>query len=429
LQLTIEKMVYGGDGLARLPADEHGPGKAVFVPFVLAGENVEATLVEEKPGFSRAIAAEVLAASDQRIEPLCPYYRRCGGCQYQHTDYEHQLRIKSAILHESLRRIAKLQLDQELRIHRSPPWNYRNRIRIKVQSSPEFSIGFHRFASHELLPVKECPISSPLLNRAVSALWQLGRAADGVRGIELFANADDRQLLVELDCEPGVGENNLQLWLLELQAALPELAGASAVSSDGDPREQRTSPRLAAFGNAELTYRTEAASYRVSAGAFFQVNRHLVGQLVNLITRDQSGTLALDLYSGVGLFARVLARAFAQVIAVESSPISYPDLVHNSPANVKAVRADTEQYLEKAAERLRPDFVVVDPPRNGLGGRVVKRLVDLQSPRIAYVSCDPATLSRDLVALVAAGYRVKEAHLVDLFPQTYHLESVFHLAR
>jgi 23S rRNA (uracil1939-C5)-methyltransferase len=182
-------------------------------------------------------------------------------------------------------------------------------------------------------------------------------------------------------------------------------------------------------GAGELAYQSGDDSYRVSGGAFFQVNRYLTPNLIELVTEALSGQLALDLYAGAGLFAKVLARSFAQVIAVESSPISHQDLIYNSPANVKAVLATTEQYLAKAAKKLRPDLVVADPPRSGLGERVIRSLVDLKAARIVFVSCDPATLSRDLRSLLASGYKVEQAHLVDMFPQTYHLESVFHLIR
>jgi len=141
LLLNIEKLVYGGEGLARLSADEQGSGKAVFVPFILPGESVEAVLREEKPGFARARLERVLTPSPRRIAPQCPYFQRCGGCHYQHTDYEHQLEIKAGVLKENLRRIAKLELNTELNIHPSPPWNYRNRSRFKVQTAPGFAIG------------------------------------------------------------------------------------------------------------------------------------------------------------------------------------------------------------------------------------------------------------------------------------------------
>ena len=159
------------------------------------------------------------------------------------------------------------------------------------------------------------------------------------------------------------------------------------------------------------------------------MNRHLIDELVSIVTAGRSGQTALDLYAGVGLFSAVLKREFERVIAVESSPTSHADLLYNSPTNVKAVCATTEQYLKNVAGKLQPDLVVVDPPRSGLGESVIHALVTLGAPRITYVSCDPATLSRDLARLLQSGYRVEEAHLVDLFPQTYHLESVFHLAR
>ena len=152
-------------------------------------------------------------------------------------------------------------------------------------------------------------------------------------------------------------------------------------------------------------------------------------ELVATVCRQDGGDIALDLYAGVGLFSTFLSRRFAQVIAVESSQTSHLDLLHNSPANVKAVRATTADFLRSAAGKLRPDLVVVDPPRSGLGETVVQSLVGLGAHRMTYISCDPATASRDLVGLLSAGYRIEQAHLVDLFPQTYHLESVFHLAR
>jgi 23S rRNA (uracil1939-C5)-methyltransferase len=439
LRLNIEKLIYGGEGLARLPADEHGPGKAVLVPFVLPGETVEAVLREQKSGFARAQLDGILAASLRRIDPRCPYFQRCGGCHYQHTDYEHQLEIKAAVLKENLRRIAKVELDTELQIHPSPPWNYRNRSRFKVQTAPAFALGYYKFNSHELLPVEECPISSLLINRALAAVWQLGRAGKvpvGIQEIEFFASGDDAQLLAELYCSPEIADD-AEPFAAELKIALAGISGvtflvARSVKAGvmGDPKP------LLGTGVDNLIYATKLAAYRVSAGAFFQVNRHLTNELVSIVVHGQRGGrdagdtgTALDLYAGVGLFSSVLNRGFERVIAVESSPTSHADLLYNSPASVRAVRATTEQYLENAGDKLRPELVVVDPPRSGLSERVIKGLITLKAPRITYVSCDPATLSRDLARLLQSGYRVEGAHLVDLFPQTYHLESVFHLVR
>jgi 23S rRNA (uracil1939-C5)-methyltransferase len=429
LQLTIEKLVYGGDGLARLPADEHGRGKAVFLPFVLEGETVEASLLEQKRGFARARADNILQASPLRIGPKCPYFGECGGCHYQHTSYAHQLEIKAAILKENLRRIAKLELDTDLVLHPSPEWNYRNRTRVQVRTDPQFALGYYKFNSHQLLPIEQCPISSPLINRAIAAVWQIGRAGKmgpGIEEIEFFANAEDSELLLQLHAS-GVRRQAAIQVAEELKSALPEATGVSVLRSL--PGRSSEPEQIVALGAGHLAYGTQRASYRVSHGVFFQVNRHLVDELVRRVTDGHSGDVALDLYAGVGLFSTILARSFAQVIAVESSPTSQTDLVHNSPSNVRTVATTTEQFLESVADKLRPNFVVVDPPRHGLGETVVRRLAGLGAGRMVYVSCDPATLSRDLAGLLGAGYHIQQAHVVDLFPQTYHLESVFHLVR
>jgi 23S rRNA (uracil1939-C5)-methyltransferase len=433
LQLTIEKLIYGGDGLARLPADEHGPGKAVFVPFVLEGERIEASLLDQKRSFARGRAEAILQASPHRVEPICPYFLRCGGCHYQHASYEHQLEIKIAVLKENLRRTAKLELETSVTIHPSPPWKYRNRTRLKVRTAPEFALGYYKLGSHELLAVEECPVSSLLINRAIAAFWKMGRertVPDGIHEVEFFVNAEDTQLLVEASCEPGTPSTPVREWAGVVQGALPEITGMVVFKARPSGMTAPVVPNpMASFGAREITYRTDDASYRVSAGAFFQINRHLINDLVKIVVQECSGDRALDLYAGVGLFSTILSRRFAQVIAVEASQTSHADLLYNSPDNVKAVRATTVDFLRGVARKLKPDLVVVDPPRSGLGESVVQSLVGLGAHRITYISCDPATASRDLAGLLSAGYRIEQVHLVDLFPQTYHLESVFHLAQ
>ena len=441
--LNIEKLIYGGDGLARLPAGspsnkDRGRGKAVFVPFVLAGEKIEAALTEEKPGFARARAVTILEPSPHRVPPPCPHFGRCGGCHYQHASYEHQLEIKKEILRENLRRIAKLDLQCEIEVHPSPPWNYRNRSRLQIQTRPEFAAGYFKLSSHELLPVEECPISSPLINRGIAALWRAGRAGkavEGVREVEFFSNADDTKILLEFLCAPEARRAAVRAWAEELCSAMPEITGVVAFR---EPQKGVQEP-LVAVGASELTYQTKTAAYRVSAGAFFQTNRFLTDELVNLVATGRSGELALDLYAGVGLFSTALACNFRHIVSVEMSQTAASDLQYNLPINGKAVRAATEQYLTELGEKGRsgkgalpshkPDLVVVDPPRNGLGEPVARALATAGAPRLTYVSCDPATLARDLVPLQAAGYRVEQVHLVDLFPQTYHLESIVQLVR
>jgi len=439
LLLNIEKLIYGGDGLARLPAGlsgnkDRGRGKAVFVPFVLAGEKIEAALTEEKPGFARAQASAILEPSPHRIQPPCPHFSRCGGCHYQHASYEHQLEIKKEILRENLRRIAKLDLQCEVQVHPSPPWNYRNRSRLQVRAQPEFAAGYFKFASHQLLPVEECPVSSPLINRGIAALWQAGRAGkavEGVREVEFFSNADDTKLLLEFLCAPEARRAAVRAWAEELCATMPEIMGVVAFR---EPHKGVQEP-LVAVGAPELTYRTKALAYRVSAGAFFQTNRFLADELVNIVTAGRSGDLALDLYAGVGLFSTALACNFRHIVSVESSQTASSDLQYNLPVNGKAVRTTTEQYLTEYTHRVgalplqTPDLVVVDPPRSGLGDSVARALASLSAARLTYVSCDPATLARDLVPLQVAGYRVEQVYMVDLFPQTHHLESVVQLVR
>ncbi|MFZ0318120.1 MAG: class I SAM-dependent RNA methyltransferase [Candidatus Sulfotelmatobacter sp.] len=475
--LNIEKLIYGGDGLARLPADSHGRGKAVFVPFVLAGEKIEAALTKEKPGFARAHAAAIVEPSPHRIAPPCPHFARCGGCHYQHATYEHQLEIKKEILRENLRRLAKLELQSEIEVHPSPPWNYRNRSRLQVRTHPHFAAGYFKFASHELLPVEECPISSPLINRAIAALWKSGRggqAVEGVHEIEFFAaphaSGDPREtetsLLLEFLCAPEARRAAVRAWAEELCSSMPEIAGIVAFR---EPQKGALEP-LITVGASELTYRTKNAAYRVSSGAFFQTNRFLIDELVSVVTAGRSGNVALDLYAGVGLFSTTLACDIRHVVSVESSQTAAKDLRYNLPDNAKAVHHSADQYLSDLAARVgtsravtstsgmgaggtpapsrsagrksragsgavlpqllhKPDVVVVDPPRGGLGDRVARLLASAGAPRITYVSCDPATLARDLVPLQAAGYRVDQLHLVDLFPQTFHLETVVHLVR
>jgi 23S rRNA (uracil1939-C5)-methyltransferase len=477
LLLNIEKLIYGGDGLARLPADSQGRGKAVFVPFVLAGEKIEAVLTEEKSGFARAHAAAIVEPSAHRIAPPCPHFGRCGGCHYQHASYEHQLEIKKEILRENLRRLAKLEFHSEIDVHPSPPWNYRNRSSLQVRTHPHFNAGYFKFASHELLPVEECPISSPLINRGIAALWKSGRdgqAVEGVHEIEFFASPatsgdpheNETQLLLEVLCAPEARRAPVRAWAEELCASMPEIAGVVAFR---EPQKGVLEP-LVTVGASELTYQTKNAAYRVSAGAFFQTNRFLIDELIHVVTAGLSGTVALDLYAGVGLFSTALARNIRHVFSVETSQTSANDLQYNLPDNAKAVHHSADQYLSelearvgtsravtstsdegagdwpapsRSAERKsragngavlpqllhKPDVVVVDPPRGGLGDRVARLLADAGSPRITYVSCDPATLARDLVPLQAAGYRVDQLHLVDLFPQTFHIETVVHLVR
>jgi 23S rRNA (uracil1939-C5)-methyltransferase len=439
LEFAIEKWIYGGDGLARMAPDESGRGKTVFLPFVLPGETVEAEITEERPGFARAKPVDIKKASAARVEPLCPYFRRCGGCHYQHADYAQQLEWKRDILLETLQRTAKIKLERKIQLHSAQPYGYRNRTRLKVQSEPQFAIGYHRLGTNELLPVEECPISSPLIQQAIAAMWRIGQAqkAEGLLEVQFFADHLDSELLVEFYPDGDTAPQSLQAFADALRTELPAIVGivvfpSTASAEDEDRAPLAISKRAGsgvAFGDSTLQYVTSVGAFRVSAGSFFQTNRFLIDELVRTAIGRAQGTTALDLYAGTGLFSVPLATKFNRVIAIEASPFSFGDLHFNAPRNVRAVQAATEKYLETLGRKPVLDFVLLDPPRSGMGEHTAQMLGRTQVPHITYVSCDPATLARDLRVLSTAGYRIESAHLVDLFPQTFHMETVVQLVR
>jgi len=440
LELQVEKLVYGGDGLARLPADEHGRGKTVFLPLVIPGELVEATLTQSRTGFARARLNKVVSPSADRVAPECPYFGRCGGCQYQHIAYPAQLRFKAEILRETLRRTAKLELDQEIQPHPSEPWHYRNRTRVRLQHTPAFALGYFRANSHALLPVERCPISSRLINQAMTAVWELGRAGNvpaTVHDMQFFANHDDSALLVEVYVRPQSANTEAAQFAEALRTALPSVTGVAIFATSPVEDESRQHAPLTsvhnedatAVGEEHLIYHAVRHAYQVSTGSFFQTNRFLVDELVKTAVNGAQGSLALDLYAGVGLFTLPLAASFKEVVAVEASPHAYSDLRENVPPNVNAIRATIETFLERQADPLKPDFVLLDPPRAGLGERATAALCRTSAGQVTIVSCDPATLSRDLRLLLESGFKVEQAHLFDLFPQTAHMETVLHLVR
>jgi 23S rRNA (uracil1939-C5)-methyltransferase len=258
-------------------------------------------------------------------------------------------------------------------------------------------------------------------------------------------------LLAWAFCGREADQKDLLRWAEALQRELPQISGVTFFSSRRRAEEDEmpgpkalaqagaTAIRYRTIGDQTIGYQTKEHEYQVSAGAFFQANRHLIDELVSVVTGNAHGEVALDLYAGVGLFSAALASRFHHIFAVEASQTSHADLAQNVPANVKAVGARTEDYLgngflrrddpRRRPVRNRPDLVVLDPPRAGGGKAVIRSLVELGAPRVRYVSCDPATLARDLAPLLAAGYHIEEAHLFDLFPQTFHIESVMLLAR
>ena len=383
MERKIDKWVYGGSSLAR------SDGRVVLVPFTLPGEQVRVELLKG----TGAELKEIVTASPERVTPPCPVFSRCGGCHYQHAPYAFEHAAKVEILREQLRRVGKIEYPGEIRSVTGPDLGYRNRVQVHLRNQ---QIGYLAPGSHDLVPISECPIASPKLNEAILQIRDRMREPKFphfVHSMELFTN-----------------ETDIQMNVLETDRPVAQWFYKSFNSVVG------------------LDYATDYGTFRVSPKSFFQVNRFLLNELVRAAVPEEGGRTALDLYAGVGLFAIPMAGRFEQVTSVESGSTATRDLEFNANRAgiaLEGVNARVEDFLMN--HKSRPDFVLADPPRAGLGKTVVSHLNRLSPPRITIVSCDPATLARDLAAL--QGYEITGMTMVDLFPKTYHLETVVTLRK
>jgi 23S rRNA (uracil1939-C5)-methyltransferase len=412
MKLRIEKAIYGGDGLARIPA-----GKTVFIPGTLPGELVEATLATDKRSFATGKLDAILEPSAERVTPGCEYFPRCGGCQYQHAGPAFQLQMKLDILKETLQR-AHLPVPGEIASLAGPAWGYRNRIRLRAKGR---KLGYLQRGSHTLLPVTHCPIAAPLLEQAIAVVERIPGLEGLCEEIEFFTNGEQDQLLISLLPGPQQKprEQALEVFAERVRVELPALTGVGLF----------TQQNIRYWGQRSLTYTVSGIPYQVSLGSFFQVNRFLLSELQQLVVKNSTGRMAWDLYAGAGLFARALD--FEIVTAVESEGFSSDDLNKNLENQVhQVVRSNTLDFLRsQSSTQEKPDLIVVDPPRAGLGKEICGHLSRIAAPNIIYVSCDPATLARDLQTLLESGYFLQRIQLVDMFPQTFHLETVTVLVR
>jgi len=420
--VQIVKPIYGGAFLARME------GKAVFVPLTLPGEQVRVHIRESNRGYDTADPDEIVIAAPERIVPACPHFGACGGCHYQHAGYETQLAFKQSVLRETLER-GGVQAPEEIAVVAGEPWRYRNRIRLAFDSAG--NPGYRGRQSHNIIPIRECPIAAPLLLEAASASAEIMRTLNWeMRPAEIsfFCDGDESALLASA-YTPNPEEGLFVKWARALEERIPSLKGAELIAQAPFGKEMRTTGEWG-WGSPGLTYLASGFDYRVDRGAFFQVNRWLVDSLVDCVTDDHKGSLAWDLFAGVGLFARKLADSFERVVAVESASASKAALEHNLHGSTgEAVIAETLPFLRRRRPMDKPDLVVVDPPRTGLGPEITSLLGEVGAPALVYVSCDPATLARDLRALIGLGYSIQSVTLVDLFPQTFHLETVVQLRR
>jgi 23S rRNA (uracil1939-C5)-methyltransferase len=416
--VQIEKPIYGGAFLARVE------GKAVFVPLALPGEQVRARVTEEKRGYATAEVEEIVAAAAERVAPACKHFGACGGCQYQHAEYKAQLAYKQAILRETLER-GGVRAPEEIAVMSGEPWAYRNRIRLAFDADGR--AGYRGRRSHAVVAIEECPIAAPSLVQAALSAGELFRrfgVSSRPAELSLFCDAAETSMLASVFTN-GAARVPLTDYFDALLPQIPSLRGVELVEMrQGQPRT------VARAGAESIAYRAAGFDYRVDHGAFFQVDRWLMDELVECVTHGLSSGLAWDLFAGVGLFARKLAESFGDVVAVESATAAMAALkVNLTGTNATAVKAATLDFLRGALKGERPDLIVVDPPRAGLGAETTELLGRIAAPKLVYVSCDPATLARDLRALVGAGYAIERMTLADLFPQTFHLETVVRLRR
>jgi len=386
-------MVYGGEGLSRVD------GEVVFTPFVLPGELVEVERAGSRKQAQRATLLKVVEPSHDRAEAECPVFTRCGGCQYQHASYVAQLRYKREILAETLRRVGKIEFDPEkIDVLASDPFGYRNRIQLHFENG---RVGYREAKSRKLIPIEGCPIASPKINEAIEKLVRMARDRrwpNFLESLELFTDERNVQWNV-LETERHIAKHFFE-WLLD------EVPGTVL---------------------GPLEYSVNHDDFIVSGQSFFQVNRFLLPQLSQLAVGSAKGALAWDLYAGVGLFSLPLARRFERVKAVEGGKSAAADLAKNAKRarlGVEAIQQQTEAFLLEAKQT--PDFVLADPPRSGLEKAAAERLLALRPKEISIVACDPATLARDL-AILRAGYEIDQVTMIDLFPQTFHIETVVRL--
>lgn len=429
LRLSIEKLVYGGDGLA------HADGNTVFVPYVLPGEEVRAATKSRQKKLVWAELLEVTSPVKERVKPQCPHFQKCGGCHYQHISAAEQLRLKKEILRETLSRLGGISWDGPIVEHVAEPYGYRNRAQWAIRSGMPRALGYFLPESSVVLPVDECPVLSPLLSRTFLKLQDMTRSGAlpaGVLEIETFADSADEKIALNVAFDRFA--KPAEELTAAFRGALPQLESLLLLDQKKNKFELS--------GPGYLTQKAGEYEYRVSHLSFFQVNRFLIEDLLKSVVANARGELALDLYAGVGFFTLPLAKTFARVLSVDANLAATRDLRTNielAGVEVTSHNEHVEEFLKKTEER--PEFVVLDPPRAGLGAKAARDLAELGAREIVYLSCDPSTLARDLSVLTNSArkpkeisapdnrYEISEMHLFDLFPQTFHIETLVRLRR
>lgn len=420
LEVAVERIVPGGAGLG------HAGGLTLFVPLAAPGDRLRVRVERVKGRVGFAALVEIIAPGADRIEPPCPYFGRCGGCDFQQLSYEAQLRAKVDIVADCLRRIARLAPPAEIHITPSPAaWAYRSRARWQHDATNR-RLGYYELASHRVCDVAACPVVLPEVQDALTRL----RAAfvdEPTRADSDATNAGDMRAETAEAARPpsavnfrGDADARGHAAAAEFQA----VAGDDGVS---------LLPPLAEGDRHERARTVAGERYTFDAECFFQINHALLEPLVAAAVGGARGESAVDLYCGVGLFTLPLARRFARVHGVEgnASAAAYArrNLSDAQLSNASVETAPVGDWLLRRARALAPaDFVLLDPPRAG-AAEAVEGIIALRPRRVTYVSCDPATLARDLRALCDGGYTLDSLSAFDMFPQTHHVETVARLSR
>jgi len=405
VEVLIEKIVPDGFGLA------HGENLTIFVPLVAAGDRARVRIERKKGKVAFAELVEILEPSADRIEPPCPHFGVCGGCDFQQLNYTAQLRAKVEIVQDCLRRIGKIDWQQEIEIVPSPnTWNYRTRAQWKRDGK---KLGYFERKSHRVCDVRVCPILTETLQKTL----QSARENSDWNFAELRATASSETVSLSFantrtDAEPD--EN---------------FYAANKIQEEND----RTDASSRKSKAEEINLKVGDFDYSFSANVFFQVNHGLLPEFVKTAIGKAEGNLALDLYCGVGLFTLPLAAKFKKVVGIEGNRLSIQFAKSNAQTadfkNVDFEVSAVGKWLEQNAAKLAGiDFVLLDPPRSGADTETIKTLIGLQPAKIVYVSCNPATLARDLRALTAGGYEIEKVRAFDFFPQTHHVETIVHLS-
>jgi len=411
-RVALHDMAYGGAAVGRLE-----DGAAIFVHGGLQGETVEVDVTERKRSFARGRLVEVLEAAPERVAPPCPHFLEgCGGCQWQHASYEAQLKYKQHILADQLRRAGHIA-DPPLQepVPSPKPFAYRNVAEFHIGRK---AVGFNREGSHELVDIKHCPLMEPPIDAALETVRAFRPKLAGIGSAQIRTGIDGLQVALMCDDDPRV----YKLLAGELAAAIGldvRVAGVKAGSSS----------MRGLHGEPWLHMALAGRQFRVSALSFFQVNTAVSETLASIVTEHvPSGGRVLDLFSGVGTFAILAADKAREVVAVEVHPAAVADahanLAEAAADNVRLVQADVAASAGLAAEQW--DLLILDPPRAGCPRAVLEAVT---AAKVVYVSCDPSTLARDLRVLLDRGFSLESVQLLDMFPQTYHLETVAVLTR